>query len=130
MRRIQRLLLSQLPHAPYRPQGKVDGQAHEDQEGEDLKGESGDEYVIARRHALVLVAGRRGNATSRGLQEQRSDVTGNEDARVGQGLDARVGGAKGHDDAGESEVETSGEERRRNRQAAYLDKERVLSQKG
>ena len=68
--------------------------------------------MIACVGAFVRVRGCAGEATACGLEEEREDVAGDEDARVGEGGDAGVLGTEGGDYAREGEVESCGEEGR------------------
>ena len=108
------------------PDGEVGAEEHEDQEGEDLEGETGDHDVVARFGVLVGVGGGGGHAAAEGLEDEREDVAGDEDARVREGFDAGVFGAEGDDDAGEGEVDAGGEEGGGDGEAAYLHEEAVL----
>lgn len=90
------------------------------------KREEGGELTISRVGRLVRVRGRRGHAAADGLQQQREEVAGDEDARVPARGDARVGGAEGEHDAREGEVDAGGEEGGGDGQADDLDEEAVL----
>lgn len=108
------------------PDGEVGAEEHEDQEGEDLEGKTGDHDVVARFGVLVGVGGGGGHAAAEGLEDEGEDVAGDEDARVREGFDAGVFRAKGDDDAGEGEVDAGGEEGGGDGEAAYLHEEAVL----
>ena len=109
--------------------GKVDGKAHEDEERQDLKGKPCDEDIVTSDDAFIPMTRRRGKPTARCLQEQRSDIARDKDARIRQSLDPRVGRAERHDDTRKRQIKPRRQERRRNRQTAYLDKKGILSRK-
>src|SRR3569833_630783 len=106
--------------------GEVERDGHEDDEGEDLEGEAGDHDVVARVARAAVVRGHRGHAAARGLQHERDDIAGDEDAGVVFGREPAVLGPEGVDDAAEAEVDAGGHEGGRDGQAADLDEEAVL----
>ena len=59
----------------------------EQEQGDDLEGQSRNHDVIACIGALVLVAGYGGHAATDRLEQERYDVAGYEDARVREGFD-------------------------------------------
>ena len=98
----------------------------EQEEREDLEGQSRDHDVIAGVGALVLVTGHGCHAAADCLEQEGDDVARDEDARVGEGFDVRVFGAKGCDDAGKGEVDSGCEEGRSDGQADDLHEETGL----
>ena len=125
VRRVQRIRTQGLVSS-HRFDGKVDTETNEDQKSADLESQAGNHDVVAVVGTFVLMAGDAGHCASDGLEEERDHVTRDEDARVGEGSDARVLGTKGADDAGECEVETGGHEGGSDGETAYLYQEAVL----
>jgi hypothetical protein len=75
-----------------------------------LDGKAGDHDVVAYSGIFVLVRSRRRKTAACSLKEQGGDVAGDEDAWVREGFYAGIFRAKGGYDAGEAEVDSSGEE--------------------
>ena len=73
-----------------------------------MDGEACDHDVVTDGRVLVAMRGGGRNTAARGLEKQRGNVAGDEDAWVGKGFDARVFGPEGDDDAGEAEIDTRG----------------------
>ena len=126
VRRVQRGAGAQGPHPPQRLDHEVQTQQLEEEQREDLERQPGHHDVVARVGALVLVAGYGRHAAADRLEEEGDDVAGDEDAGVGEGFDVGVFGAKGHDDAGEREINPRGQECRGDGQAHDLHQEAVL----
>ena len=58
--------------------GEVDAEEHEDEEGEDLEGESGDHDVVSGGGVFVGVGCGGGEAATCCLEEERSEIAGDE----------------------------------------------------
>ena len=110
MCRIERFFPSQPTHPEDGADGEIGEETDEDQQREYLERDPRNEDVIAYVGTFVRVGGCAGEATARGLEEEREDVAGDEDTGVGEGGDAGVLGTESGDYAGEGEVETCGEE--------------------
>ena len=123
--RIQGRIAHRL-HPPECLDCEIHTQQLEYEQREDLEGQSRDHDVIAGIGALVLVAGCGCHAAADCLEQEGDDVARDEDARVGEGFDVRVFGAKGRDDAGEGEVDAGREEGWSDGQADDLHEETGL----
>jgi hypothetical protein len=75
---------------------------------------------------FASVCGTRRHAATDGLENEREDVAGDEDFGVKGWLEARVGGAEGVDDAGETEIQAGGVESRSDGETDDLDEESIL----
>jgi hypothetical protein len=69
-------------------------------QGSDLEGETCKHDIVTDGWVFVFVGFHAGNTTADGLEDQRSNVAGNKDARVRQRLDARILSAECADNAG------------------------------
>ena len=118
--------IAQSVHPPERLDCEIQTQQLEHEQREDLERQSRDHDVIAGIGALVLVAGHGCHAAADCLEQEGDDVARDEDARVGEGFDVRVFGAKGCDDAGEGEVDAGCEEGGSDGQADDLHEETGL----
>ncbi|TPX12266.1 uncharacterized protein E0L32_007152 [Thyridium curvatum] len=105
---------------------KVGRDGDEDEQRQHLEAQARDHDVVARARRGAAVRGDRGDAAARGLQHERDDVAGDEDARVVRGRDARVGGAERAHDAPQAEVDAGGHEGRPDGQADDLHEEPLL----
>lgn len=118
-------VLSQPADAADGAGSEVESEDDKDKQGDNLKGKTCNHDVVPDSWIFILVSLRAGNTTAKGLEDQRSNVAGDEDARVRQRLNARVLSAECADNAGQAEVDTSCKEGRSNREADDLDQEGV-----
>ena len=126
MRGIEGFLPSQPAHTGHCANGKIQRQADEDAQCENLKGDSRNENVVACVGVFVLMGSGTGDSAPCCLEEEGEDVARDEDARIRKGGDAGILGTEGGHDAGEGEVEACGEEGGSDREADDLDKVGVL----
>ena len=106
--------------------GEVGANEHEDAQGEDLKGQPGHHDLVAVGRRRVVVRGHAGHAAADGLEHERDDVARDEEARVRERFDPRVGRPERDHDAGQRQVDAGGEEGRRDGQTDDLHQEPIL----
>jgi len=107
IKRIRRTQLLIPLHRPYR---KIRSQDYKNKERQDLEREPSLHDMVPPLSTMTGVRSDRSPASAAGLEEERDDVAGDEDARVVEGGDAGVGLAEDGDDAGEAEVDACGVE--------------------
>lgn len=90
-------------------EGKIGTHAHEQEKRHHLERQAGNHDIDARLLGAIVV-GRRSNATSDCLQNQREDIETDEGDGVDGRAEARNGTAIDDDDAGQTKVDGGAEE--------------------
>jgi hypothetical protein len=106
--------------------GVLDEKDTKASKNDDLEDDSSNHEVGADILHVGSVVGGRSNTTTSSLKDKREDITRDEDISVPGRSKARPGFAEGNDDVLEGQVDTGGNEGRRDDQAADLDLEAEL----
>lgn len=95
--------------------------------GRDLEGDARDDDVVSGiQQFLIVPPGGRSDTAARGLQNQRADITADENPGEQLGFQARVLGAQVEDDMFQGQIDTGGDEGGRENQAHDLELEAAL----
>ena len=89
-----------------RANSKLGGEEDEEEECEDLEGETRDHDVVPRCRTFLRVRCDRRHSAAGSLEKERDDIADDEDAGVHGRFDTRILWTEGDDDAGEAEVDT------------------------